>query len=409
MVDPEDDELLEKFLGYGADLLRPYFNDEKTLHTRLKLVTEALRNDDQLWAESGRYAFKALVQGMDFNAGYSAARKWAEVVEPLFRALCSMVPDLASKLKGGEDLGTLLRMAGVVVSKRPYEGEIPALLAAARAHSPMAAETYELSCFSATYYRDKHAQGRWPQMGWRERFEIVESVLLTFLSIIDKHPVIERVMVFRQARPVTGQVEAMVEPKSDFRWSWSLGAESGESGSAELAGVILDRVCSQQIRLVIRGPRGVGLSRLGGLLTSLSVDEANEEKSILLVTATPETDYTFETLDDDGFMTTLLGGKGVCWQSWWVQTALKRGWLGIVLDQLERLDGVTLPDFVKRFEGILGKWPQLRIVTLRPDILPVTASSDHPNVLGALATDGEICVEGRIHPEIPAESHPPRE
>ncbi|MGH8479272.1 MAG: hypothetical protein ACREXK_06810 [Gammaproteobacteria bacterium] len=197
VVDPEDDKLVEDFLCYGADLMWPYFDDDKTLHTQLKLVTEALRSDDQLWEETGRDAFKALVHGLDFNAGYSAARKWAEVVEPLFRALCSMVPDLASKLKGRKDLGTLLGMAGVVVSKRPDEAEIPALLAAARAHSPMAAETYELSCFSATYYRHKHAHGRWPKMGWRERFEIAESVLLTFLSIIDKHPVIERVIVFR--------------------------------------------------------------------------------------------------------------------------------------------------------------------------------------------------------------------
>ncbi|MGH8479273.1 MAG: hypothetical protein ACREXK_06815 [Gammaproteobacteria bacterium] len=107
----------------------------------------------------------------------------------------------------------------------------------------------------------------------------------------------------------------MVEPKSDFRWSWRLAAESGESGSAELAAVILDRVWSQPIRLVIRGPRGVGLSRLGGLLTSLSVDEANEDKSVLLVTARPETGCTSEALEDDAFMAELLGGKDGWWQS----------------------------------------------------------------------------------------------
>ncbi|MGH8479274.1 MAG: hypothetical protein ACREXK_06820 [Gammaproteobacteria bacterium] len=36
--------------------------------------------------------------------------------------------------------------------------------------------------------------------------------------------------------------------------------------------------------------------------------------------------------------------------------------------------------------------------------MPVTASSDCPNVLGRLARDGEIRVEGRIHGEIPPES-----
>jgi hypothetical protein len=408
VVDPRDDDLVKEFLDYGVDLLRPYFDDEKTLHIRLRLVTEALCDDGQLWEESGRNAFTALKNGMVFRQGDAGARQWAELVEPLFRELYLRVPSLPARSEK-DGFHKWLEFAGVIGSVAQPNEEIPALLAKARADSPTNARTHELSCLSAKLYRNKHGHGRWLNTGWRERLEIVETVLLTLLSIIDKHPVIERVIVFRQARSYFRDVDA----KLDFLWSWPANGQSGEMKSSELAEKIFRSQLSGQNRIVVRGPRGVGLSRLGKLLTHHSANQVNEEKPLLLIPGRPGPSYTTHesglagksaTLADNDFMAELLGGDSGCWHLWWVQSALARGWLGIILDGLEQLDGLALNRFVLRYEGILRKWPQLRLVTLRPDVLPAGAFSEPPNVLGILAKGEEIRVEVRRHPASSPES-----
>ena len=214
-----DEELIDRFLDYGTDLLGPYFADQDQIRRGLRLVAEIVRDDRFLWRLAGHSALRALAEGMAEapEQGYSSAVHWAAVVEPLSRHLCELAaPGVSEDLKDGVSLAELQAFAQVA-SKEGEEGrKVPSLLAEARVKKPRGPRVRELACFAVRYYRNRHAHGPFPDTNWRERFEIIELVLLSLLSIISKHPIVERSLVFQKARLGTERASRA----DDLRWQW---------------------------------------------------------------------------------------------------------------------------------------------------------------------------------------------
>ncbi|WP_295391565.1 hypothetical protein [uncultured Thiodictyon sp.] len=397
---------MQEFVRNGVDLLRPFFYDEKRLRFRLRLVAEIAQGQDQLWSDAGCDAFRALADGLDYHTmAYQGARKWAQLIEPFLRHLCITL-EVKSKDKKRSiiesDLNGLLTSADLNPADRPNYSIVPGKLGQARADQPTDLATKRLACVSASFYRNKHAHDQWPDTGWRERIEIAETVLVTLITFVEIHPEIERLVVFQQALKETSEITHSLDFKEDFCWRWEHNGTIVEGTSEQLADRVLDQIRGDVRRFSICGPRGVGLSYLGDLLAKRCAETAKGTTSPFLLHGEPSAQCLSpldnlgaeqSTGSEDAFMIGLLGTN---WSTWWLQTALERDWLGIVVDGLERLDDTELTWFISRFEYALKKWPRLRVVTISPEDLPASGSGPRPRILGKLRKGPEFRIFRRL-------------
>lgn len=410
----------EGFITKALDLLDSYCQDrqdQRRMENHLNVFISLLRNEQQrwdsakLWEESGQKAVVALTKGLDSSVGGGATRHWAELLEPLMRRCCTLVPGIGIGMAGDENLTDILASARLMpkrgdwparLSKRPNNApnrrDRPALLATARAEKPTSEDTAILSALLATERRNKHAHGQWPKLGWRERIETVEVILLTFVRLIQRHPQIERHAVYAAASAYAPPAE----PSREFGWRWSEAGDYHTSRSTqEFAAALLARDWGSNPRLSVIGPRGVGLSTLASILVRRSVETDGGDHHPLFLLAPlsafgaldVERQDSAEDADVDDFLSELLGAD---WRSWWVQRALEQLWLGIVVDDLQVLGTTALRRLVYRLESALRRYPSLRVLTLRPRILPAPRDEDQPGALGALGTGRTILVQGRF-------------
>lgn len=332
----DDERLLDCFIDFAADIVNPYFSDVLELRRNLRLIAEAARSNPQVWKEAGCEAFMALADGMTPNIDSESVRKWAQLLEGLLR---SLVKTAGIGQPAKDDLRGLIAHARLIAGDTPAYDAVPGLLGHARSADPAASYTRSLSILAAATYRNRHAHANWSPIGWRERIEVAETVLLTLLEMVDKHRQIEKTLVFDQARTVTMSDSPVFD---DQGWGWS-GQFSGrpfEYSTNELVNTVLEAAWPKRSRLVLRGPVGIGLSTLRHQLISASFARHNAAKDLLLVDTNvatipanraKPTPNSGSSRDAERIMAMLLGDR---WKTWWLQTALEKQWLGIALDGL---------------------------------------------------------------------------
>jgi hypothetical protein len=434
----QSEPVLEDFIAKALDVLQPYFPDadaEKRLRTHLHIFHALLRDDRQrwdaarLWEESGRDAIQAFVAGLDTDSARDGLRGWAELLEPLMRRCCTLVPGIGIAIAGDETLSDILGDAGLMPRRGQWPANLsenngnapvkalrPGKLATARANHPTEDETFHLSALLATERRNKHAHGQWPTLAWRDRIETVEAILLTCVRMIAWHPAIERQVIFA----IATDYAPLPRPTSDFGWTWADGGVRCIAvATADFADLLLAHDWCAEPRLRVIGQRGVGLSTLGTALAQRSVQtDGGDDHPFFLIAKVSHfkglgegSSESSENPDTDAFMGELLN---LDWKAWWVQRALEHGWLGVIADDLEGLGADALRRVVVGLEAVRRKHPTLRLLTLRPSILPASRDADQRGVLGKLGLGKRIEVLGRYNtgqqphaPQLTAE-HPVR-
>lgn len=340
----DDDLLLERFIGCAMDLVCGYFKDQQALERNLRLIAEAARGCKSVWEESGCDAFQALVGGLDREVSPEKVRRWARLLEGLLRRLFVMAGQTPPDRDTVRDL---LEAAGLLSGNEPGYAVVPERLGRARAADQLADETLKLCMLRAADYRNADAHNRWRPMDRRERFELAETVILTLLCMLKRYPPILKRLVFERATQDVPECITGTEQTLELDWRWTFAGLEESGSTSALIDRMLDRAWPEGSRLVVKGALGIGLTTLGKRLIGAAL--SGENRSMLLVRANiepspgPGTDRSGQPLGrQQDAAVTLERILGDLWPTWWLQSALREGWLGIVLDGLDRLDTADL-------------------------------------------------------------------